>query len=357
MDTLTHALSGALLARATEPSSARPDQLPRRLRMWIGFWAAAFPDADFIINFIDPFTYLTTHRGVTHSMLLLPVWAIGLAFLFALIVRRRYAWRAFAATCALGIGAHIAGDVITSFGTMILAPFSNWRAELSTTFIIDPYFSAILVVGLLASAGLKHTRTPAVVALVILSAYVGAQAVLHRRAVAIGETYIAAQRLEAARAYAIPQPFSPFHWMVLVEQPKNYHLSYVSLWRSHAPPTPAADAHWLAHVIASYRPAQDAHWRSIPRYGSEADTALAEAAWNADTLARYRHFTLFPALYRIDRAPGRTCVWFNDLRFALVGRSMPFRYGACQGDAHSSWKIYRLANGEDGRDVLEFIPD
>src|SRR5918996_1029650 len=62
MDTLTHALSGALLARATEPKAPRTDQLPRRLRMWVGFWAAAFPDSDFIVRFTDPLTYLARHR-------------------------------------------------------------------------------------------------------------------------------------------------------------------------------------------------------------------------------------------------------------------------------------------------------
>jgi inner membrane protein len=47
-------------------------------------------------------------------------------------------------------------------------------------------------------------------------------------------------------------------------------------------------------------------------------------------LARYRHFALFPAVYRLDRSPERTCVSFNDLRFAVVGRTMPFRYGSCR---------------------------
>ena len=48
MDTLTHALSGALLARATAPAVPRPDQLNLRLRMTTGFLSAAFPDSDFV---------------------------------------------------------------------------------------------------------------------------------------------------------------------------------------------------------------------------------------------------------------------------------------------------------------------
>lgn len=358
MDTLTHALSGALVARATEPKTLRPDQLPRRLRMWVGFWAAAFPDADFIVRFVDPLTYLALHRGITHSIILLPLWAVGLALLFTLIVRRRYSWKAFLDVCALGIGIHIAGDVITAFGTMIFAPFSIWRAQLSTTFIIDPYFTSILVAGLIASMGWKTRRAPAVVGLAVLAGYVGFQAILHRCAVAVGRAYMAAHRIELARAHAIPQPFSPFNWMVVVEQPNGYQLAYVSLLRNEIPPQPPEEAFWLRRVNASYRSAKDAQWQQVPRYGPvDADMKLAEAAWNSDVLARYRHFALLPAVYRVDHGPARTCVWFNDLRFALVGRAMPFRYGSCRDSANSAWKAHRLVNDDNDAEFFEEIPD
>jgi len=364
MDTLTHALSGALLARATEPASydkdRHADQLPRRLRMWVGAWSAAFPDSDFVVSFVNSYSYLTVHRGVTHSILMLPLWAMGLAFLFRLITRQRYAWRAFVGTCALGIAAHIAGDIITSFGTMVLAPLSHWRAELSTTFIIDLYFSGIIVAGLIASWYWSKTRVPALAALALLAGYVGFQALQHHRAVEIGNAYIATRHLESAEAEAMPQPFSPFNWLVIVQQPNAYHLSYISLWRQEAPPPPPDDAHWLSRANASYRPANQALWESVPRYGRDpSDAALAETVWRADTLARYRDFALFPALYRVDREPQHTCVWFSDLRFAMKGRTMPFRYGACrdQGAHDNAWKIYRLQNDDTGRDLLDAIPD
>ena len=221
MDTLTHALSGALLARATEPKTPRPDQLPRRTRMWIGFWAAAFPDSDFIVRFIDPLTYLTTHRGITHSVVMLPLWALVLAFAFMWILRKKYSWRAFVGVIALGIGAHIVGDVITAFGTMIFAPLSDWRAQLPATFIIDPYFTGILIAGLIAAAVWKDTRRPAVIGLAVLAGYVGFQGLLHQRAVAVGEAYAASRGLKEAEVSAVPQPFSPFNWMLVVEEGKH----------------------------------------------------------------------------------------------------------------------------------------
>jgi inner membrane protein len=356
MDTLTHALSGALLARATESKLPNADQLPRRARMWVGFWAAAFPDSDFIVRFIDPLVFLTSHRGITHSVVMLPLWAAVLAWLLVWFFRGRYSWRAFVGVVALGIGVHIAGDVITAFGTMIFAPLSTWRAQIPTTFIIDPYFTAIIVSGLLASAYWKNLRRPAVIGLGVLTAYIGFQGLMQQRAVAIGERYIAQLGLPQAETSAIPQPFSPFHWMIVVSQPDGYHLSYVSLVRSTPAATPPPDALWFSRIAASYRPADAAVWVRISRYGNQPmEAALAEQVWRSETFARYRRFALFPAVYRVDRKRERTCVWFNDLRFALAGRNMPFRYGACRGGDGAPWRIYRLLNDGNGNEILDVI--
>lgn len=373
MDTFTHALSGALAARATEPENPRPDQLPRRTRLWIGFWAAAFPDSDFIVQFIDPLVYLTTHRGLTHSVVMLPVWALGLALAFAWIYRQRYSWRAFVGVCAIGIGIHILGDVITAFGTMVLAPISNWRAAWPVTFIIDPYFTAILAGGLIASLLWRDTRRPAVIGLAVLAAYIGLQGVLLQRALGLGQEYAVRLKLDGVEVHAQPQPFSPFHWMIVLSDKDSYHLSYVSLVRSEALPEPPADAFWLKRVYASYRPASDARWTRVARYGNEPmEAALAVQAWHSESFARFRHFALFPAVYRVDRDARGVCVWFNDLRFALIGRSMPFRYGACRdaqesagavgdrmsgtaGGRETLWRVFRLLDGDDGREVRDAI--
>ena len=356
MDTLTHALSGALLARATEPEKPEGNPLPRRARMWVGFWAAAFPDSDFVTRFIDPLTYLTVHRGVTHSVIMLPLWALGLSLLFTLLVRGKYPWRAFVSVVALGIGIHIAGDVITAFGTMIFAPFSDWRAQFPTTFIIDPYFTAIIVGGLAASAIWRATRKPAVIGLAVLVAYVGFQGILHQRAVAVGEAYAARHDLDVSQVEAIPQPFSPFNWMIVLPQKDAYYMTYVSLWRREIPEFPPADANWLMHVNASYFPTTDAIWKRIARFGSGNEVNLAERVWFSEALAPYRRFALFPALYRVDRKKDSLCVWFNDLRFALAGRIMPFRYGACRNGTDAAWRVYRLFDDGNGQEIFDAIP-
>lgn len=75
MDTLTHALSGALLGRliARPPDPARPAPKPWQMVV-AGAAAATFPDLDFVLGYVSELTYLRGHRGVTHSVLLLPLW-------------------------------------------------------------------------------------------------------------------------------------------------------------------------------------------------------------------------------------------------------------------------------------------
>jgi inner membrane protein len=353
MDTLTHALSGALLARATAPLPPGDDQLPLRQRMWIGAAAAAFPDTDFIVRFIDPLVFLTTHRGVTHSIVLLPLWAMLLAFLFSNLSRGRYHRRAYIGICAAGIGIHILGDLITSFGTMVFAPISSLRVELPFTFIIDPIFTGIIAVGLIAAAVWKTKRRPAVIALAVLVTYVGFEGLIYQRALGVGTVYARGQGLEAADVRALPQPLSPFNRMVVVTHEDTYHIAYINLFREDTPRLPE-DAGFFRRLDASYRPSHLAQWQRVARFGEDKQQAVfAERIWRNDAFAAYRQFTMFPALYRIDNNPGATCLWFHDLRFALAGRPNPFRYGLCN-NGEKEWRISRLEQ-RNGRDLIHVL--
>jgi len=231
MDTLTHALSGALIARATTPKPGTPDTIPLGRRVGLGFVAAALPDLDVVTSWISPLSYLYYHRGVTHSILMLPLWALLLAYLSALVWRRGPSWRAYFGVFAWGLGIHIAGDLITSFGTLIFAPFSDARYALSTTFIIDLWFTGIILAGLTAAALWRRSRVPALAGVAVLAGYVGFQYALQQRAVDFGVAYAQAQGLKNAEVAAQPRPVSPFNWMVIVDEGERYHYSLVNLWR------------------------------------------------------------------------------------------------------------------------------
>ena len=361
MDTLTHALSGALIGRATAPRHESADTLPAGRRMFVGALAAAFPDLDFITSYLTPLSYLYNHRGITHSLLLLPLWALLLSFLFAAIWRGKRArdatpgarvppasWRAYFGITVYGIGAHIAGDLITSFGTMIFAPLSDARYALSATFIIDLWFTGIIVVGLAACAVWRSSRLPAGVGLLVLAGYVGLQVVLQQRAVDFGEQYVRENGIQEAVVTAQPRPVSPFNWTIMVAEPERYTYTHVNLVRKVPRPEPDGRSGFIARLDAPYRPLSQAMWVRLERYGSARDdAALAREAYVQPAFAFFRWFAAYPVVFNVERGNPERCVWFHDLRFATPGRdNMPFRYGMCR-EGEGAWAPFQLVgNGK-----------
>jgi inner membrane protein len=341
MDTITHALSGALLARATAPAPSA-DVLPLRRRIAIGALAAAFPDSDVVASWLSPLSYLYHHRGVTHSLLMLALWAVVLAWLCSKAWKSGPGWRAYAGVIAWGIGVHIAGDWITSFGTMVFAPLSDWRAALSTTFIIDLWFSGIIITGLLASWLWHGSRWPAVAGMGVLCAYVAFQFAMQQRAIDFGEQYASGAGLRGAKVSALPRPISPFNWMVLVDDGERYHYSLISLSRREAPPL-APDAGFFTRMGAPYLPLDRAAWLQAARLGSFEQASLAKEVMAHPRFAFFNWFAAYPALYRVDAGNPHTCVWFHDLRFFTPGRATwPFRYGMCRDTAGGEWRAHEL---------------
>ena len=350
MDTLTHALSGALIARATADRGGAAS-LPLARRVALGALAAAFPDADIVMALGSPIDYLLNHRGATHSLVMLPLWAWLLAWIAARLVRDPRGAQPYLAACAMGIGIHIAGDVITSYGTMILAPLSDARFALGTTFVIDLAFSGIILAGLAGSWLWRASRVPALAACALLAGYVGMQAMLRGEALEAGRAYARAQGLEGATVSAIERPVSPFNWTIVVAKGEDQRYADVNLLRSRMPAPAAEDAGLIARISSSFVPVSMARWQRAERFGaSPEDRRLAREAWEQPAFSFFRWFADYPALYRIDRGNPSDCVWFQDLRFALSGRgSVPFRYGMCR-EAGGPWRPFQLR--DDGTRLM-----
>lgn len=334
MDTLTHALSGALLARATYQER---QEISLSARSWLGFGVAALPDIDFVLRAVDPLYYLNWHRGVTHSLVLMPLWAWLLAALVNRVSRRRWPIGALLRLFLLAIGIHIAGDLITSYGTRIFMPLWDRRFAIPTTFIIDPWFSAIIIGGLLAS--LRYRRAGVARAgLAVLATYVAMQGALHWQARNIARDAVAARELSPASAYVFPQPFSPFNWKLVIQTDDHYLTSYLRLYGKAGS---GGDSLW-SRLASVYRPPAQLVWRSHRRPDVLHESAPVVSAWRSRAMAAYRDFARFPALYRVDRQGHGTCVWFMDLRFAIHGLPPPFRYGACRKSEDEDWRLDRL---------------
>src|SRR6202049_5029076 len=155
MDTITHGIAGALIAKAAfggqDMLAAKP-VTRERIITWSLMLGAIFPDSDVFREFFshNDLLILTWHRSITHSLVCLPIFAVMLAALTRWFVRwRKWESPSFAMLSgiyAIGILSHILMDLITSFGTMIWSPVKWSRPAWDLIFIVDFTFSGILLV-------------------------------------------------------------------------------------------------------------------------------------------------------------------------------------------------------------------
>ena len=279
---------------------------------------------------------------------MLPLWAFLLAKLCALIWRRDLSWKAYFGVIAMSIGIHIAGDWITSYGTMLFAPLSDARYGLDVTFIIDLWFTGILVAGLLACWIWWRSPLPAIAGLAVLCGYIAFQGLQQHRAIEWGEAYAHSAGLKQAQITAEPRPVSPFNWLVIVRSGEEVRYSFVNLVRRETL-TLGPDPGLLRRFDAIHLPRSQAQWVFGSRFGtSETDRAIARAAWSRPEFAFFRWFAKEPMLLRVDAGNPSACAWFEDLRFFTPGRpGWPFRFGMCR-NADGGWRAYQLL-GENTR--------
>jgi membrane-bound metal-dependent hydrolase YbcI (DUF457 family) len=155
MDTITHGIAGALIGKAVfrgEDMFASQPMNRGRIITWSLMVGAIFPDSDVIRDFFssDKLLIVTWHRSITHSLILMPLWALLLAGITrAFASRRKWEAPSFAALSAIyavGILSHILLDLVTSFGTMIWSPLEWSRPAWDLIFIVDFTLTAIFLV-------------------------------------------------------------------------------------------------------------------------------------------------------------------------------------------------------------------
>ena len=161
MDTITHGIVGALAGKAffaggdlpagsAENTRQRSESAPMApAAITACTLGAIFPDIDVLAGPIarNPLAILEWHRNITHSLLVLPLWALSLAAV-SLPLARWVGWRppSFAKLVgiyAFGLASHVFLDVITNFGTMVWSPLNYSRVAWDWLFILDLGFSGM----------------------------------------------------------------------------------------------------------------------------------------------------------------------------------------------------------------------
>ena len=170
MDTITHGIVGALTGKAffagrdIPAGGARGGGPPQaisspaaRAAILACTLGSMFPDIDIFAGPLarNPLAIMEWHRNITHSAILLPLWALLLTSV-SVPLGRWAKWKtppflALFAIYAAGIATHIFLDLVTSFGTMVWSPLRYSRPAWDWVFILDLTLTGIALVPQLAA--------------------------------------------------------------------------------------------------------------------------------------------------------------------------------------------------------------
>ena len=286
MDNLTHTLAGLALSRAGLARGGPGTTLALVI-------ASNLPDADVVTWLQGTASYLEHHRGLSHSVLGVPLLAVILAVVLRLAVRGAR-FGPLLLCSLLGAAGHVFMDLWTSYGTRVLAPFdSTWYAW-DLVFIIDPFLWALLAGSLLIEWRLRARSSPMAgpmmtVALGLLSTYVGARAILHARA--LEESRHVLPPTGVVRVAALPSPLDPLRWKLLADAGTSFYSGEIDLRRAPR-----------ALTRREKRPE---------------DAVVARVRESSETAAIFLEFSRFPLLEVAESTEGVTVSW-RDLRFEDV---------------------------------------
>ncbi|MFD2971782.1 metal-dependent hydrolase [Peribacillus deserti] len=148
MDTITHTLFGAGLYKAS--NKERMNKKEKYALLFTAIGASQIPDSDVISQLWDTAGYYQMwHRGITHSVFLVPFWAL-LFYILSWIFFKVKDVKLFY-TALIGVFIHDTSDVFNAWGTGYLEPFTSERLTLGTVSIIDFVIWFIFLISFIVS--------------------------------------------------------------------------------------------------------------------------------------------------------------------------------------------------------------
>ncbi|MHC4413884.1 MAG: metal-dependent hydrolase [Planctomycetota bacterium] len=252
MDPLTQTLLGAAAAQAIFSR-----KLGRSAALF-GAVGGELPDIDVLVPWADPALPMEYHRHFTHALTLAPLVGAIAAGPFLLAARWRRDWKLVVAAAIVGCATHGLIDTCTSYGTYLVWPFSHRRLAWDLISIIDPLFTAALLIGVLWTLVARSAR-PARIGLALGLLYLGAGLVQRERAEA-AQAHLAAFRNDRiARGRVMPTLGNLLIWRSVYESDGMLHADAVRapVWGAaavrHGAAVPVARREDLPPAVAGSR--------------------------------------------------------------------------------------------------------
>jgi inner membrane protein len=317
MDSITHTLTGGVIARAINDE---------RVGNWgtvAGLAMGAFPDSDFVLGLFNRQFYLEYHRDFTHSLILIPFYALFFSWVFVKVSKRPYFW-SFYKICLFVLVSHVLLDLLTSYGTMIFSPFVEHRYAWDLIFIIDLIFSGIVVFPLVTSLlWKKKSSWICRGSLIALTLYVLFCWMQQGRAVELTKTFARSLDEKILKVASMPQPASPFRWANYIETKDDVYQGFVDFLKKDPPKQASRSTSYFDNLSNLYYPPDKMAYRSWVKFP---DSPWVKKALQTDGAKFYYWFARFPVVRSVNSTNGTHRVEFMDVRFLLPHVRVPFVY-------------------------------
>jgi inner membrane protein len=243
MDTITQGLLGAVTA-----------QLGFRQRIgrdagWLAAGAAIVPDLDILIYPLinlsgseeGEFARMVYHRGLSHSLLMVPVLALMVTFIwwwFRRGLKNQVRFRLLYGCIFVALLSHPLLDWCTSYGTQLFAPLSSRRFALDALPIIDIIYTPLLILTLTLCYVLRRAKIGTGkaalkmgwIGFMLSVAYIMGGYVMHQRAISALRNWTRQhEQTGTAQFQAYPQIGTIFLWRVTRQDEKSWTAARINL--------------------------------------------------------------------------------------------------------------------------------
>ncbi len=276
LDPLSQAAVGAVVPQAT---MKRPELL--RLTL-VGALAGMAPDLDVLIRSdSDPLLFLEFHRQFTHSLLFIPLGSLLCALVFSRLFARGIPFLTVWLAAFLGYATHGLLDACTTYGTLLLWPFSDVRIAWNNIAVIDPLFTLPLVIAIVWGLVRRSTWAPRI-GLAWALIYLCLGLLQHNRAAAVGESLAVERGHEGVAVSAKPTLGNVLLWKVIYRHEGRFWVDAVRVGLdtrvyaggSIAEFDASADLSWLDSDSQQARDLERFRWFSSDYLAMDTDNPL-----------------------------------------------------------------------------------
>lgn len=229
MDSITQIVLGAACGEAVLGK-----KIGNKALLW-GAVGGTIPDLDVLLNpFFNSVDGLFVHRGYSHSLL----FAFMIAPLLGLLLHRfsknktvskiewtkLFFWSLFT---------HPLLDAFTGYGTPLFLPFSNYRIDINSIFIVDPLytlpFAFCLIMIIIARRNISKRKKWNYTGIAISSIYLLFTVINQYSTKTKFDNELQLLGVKTNRSMSFPTPFNNILWCHLAETDTGYFVGYRSM--------------------------------------------------------------------------------------------------------------------------------